>query len=616
MKALREPLQPARLYRDEHGTPSSLQYGDIYHARSGAIDQARHVFLRGNRLPDRWRGQASFTVCEAGFGLGNNFLALWQLWRSAPQAPRRLHVLSFEAHPFTRDDLARALAHHEGELREMADALVHSWPPLVPGLHRLEFDGGRVTLTLCLGKVEYLSRQVEARVDAFFLDGFSPERNPAMWSRELFGQLVRLANREATAATWCSAGHVRRNLAAAGFLVSREPGSGGKLHMSTAVLRPGLGRIAPADAPGEAFVVGGGFAAAGVAHSLALRGHSVSVFDPAFSAGHAGTHEGHLLAAMTPVLSRDDNHMARLSRAGVLLAGLRWRQLQHVWERCGSLLHVDPGEEGDWKKALDAWCYPDDWASWCDASEASLRCGISLPYGGIWLAHGAKVRPARLVRSLLAHEGIRPVARRVASLREVAGGWQAVDAQGRILHEAPVAVLASGADTPGLLESAMPDVHFPKLQGLQRMGGQVGYFRAGNVPDTRAIVAGNGYWLPQDASIHVGGSTYDFDCDLSAPTDSGFASVASKVAALLNTDAAALVNARAEPGGWAGWRAAVSDHLPVIGPARPGSSLWVACAYGSRGLSWMTLAGEMLAASLAGEPQPVERDLLRALRVR
>lgn len=80
-------------------------FGDVYHPEWGALEQARRVFLHGNDLPRRWQGKGSFTVCETGFGLGNNFVALWQAWRDDPQRSARLHVLSFEAHPFTRPDM-------------------------------------------------------------------------------------------------------------------------------------------------------------------------------------------------------------------------------------------------------------------------------------------------------------------------------------------------------------------------------------------------------------------------------------------------------------------------------------------------------------------------------
>lgn len=616
VKARREPLQPAVLSFDGQGVPSSAMYGDAYHARAGALEQARHVFLHGNGLPGRWAGRDAFTVCETGFGLGSNFLALWQAWRASPDRPHRLHMLSFEAHPFAQGDLRTALQGHTGELRDLADALIAAWPCLLPGLHRLEFEGGRITLTLAFGSVEHLAQQVEASVDAFFLDGFSPLRNPAMWSRRLFGQMVRIANEGATAATWCSAGQVRRDLSAAGFLVSRVPGFGGKRHLSVAVLRPGLGRPLPRVSRDAVIVVGGGLAGAGVAHSLALRGHAVKVIDPAFGRAAAGSHEGHRNAAMTPALSRDDNPMSRLSRAGILAGRLRWRDIPGVLEPCGSLMRIATDDTALWQRALQAWRFPPEWAEWCPAEDTEARVGLPLQDGGVWLGAGALLRPARLIPSLLAHPRIDILAERVAGLRRQPDGWRVVRADGSMLAEAPRVVVAIGADTPALLATAMSLTSLPKLAGIQRMGGQVAHFKAGGVPATHAIVAGAGYWLPQDDGVHVGGSTYTFDEPASVPTAEGFAEVAQKVAALLDLEPERLKDARAEPDGWAGWRAAVSDHLPVIGPVDAEASMWLACAYGSRGLSWMTLAGECMAAQLAAEPQIAERELLRAIRPR
>src|SRR5690606_6810965 len=144
-------------------------------------------------------------------------------------------------------------------------------------------------------------------------------------------------------------------------------------------------------------------------------------------------------------------------------------------------------------------------------------------------------------------------------------GWQALDEYGRVLQEAPVAAVAMGGDTPDMLLRALPETRFRKLAGLQRMGGQVGYFRGSGLPPTQVIVAGNGYWLPQDSGIHVGGSTYDFDSPVSVPSEQGFTAISHKVSRLLDVDVGLLLKARAVPDGWAGWRAAVSDHLPLIG---------------------------------------------------
>jgi len=169
------PLVPAKVDVDADGRLVSAVHGDVYHSPSGALGQAEHVFLGGNGLPQRWRGRASFTVCETGFGLGLNFLALWKAWRDDPQRPAALHFVSMEAHPFSRDNFAALLARHAPEpLAGLGRALAAQWPALLPGLHRLEFEHGAVTLTLGFGDAQVLAPRLGARVDAFFLDGFAP----------------------------------------------------------------------------------------------------------------------------------------------------------------------------------------------------------------------------------------------------------------------------------------------------------------------------------------------------------------------------------------------------------------------------------------------------------
>src|SRR5690625_2429385 len=124
------------------------------------------------------------TICETGFGLGNNFLTTWRRWKQDEQRSAKLHFVSFEAHPLYRADLKRLLQSTAPELQPLAQALLEQWPDLLPGLHRLEFEQGAVTLTLIFGRIEKTAAQVEVHADAFFLDGFSPRLNPAMWSQD------------------------------------------------------------------------------------------------------------------------------------------------------------------------------------------------------------------------------------------------------------------------------------------------------------------------------------------------------------------------------------------------------------------------------------------------
>jgi tRNA 5-methylaminomethyl-2-thiouridine biosynthesis bifunctional protein len=223
-------LQPAQLTLDANGTPMSMAYGDVYHSAAGGQAQARHVFLAGNQLPERWRKREHFCVVETGFGLGLNFLTTWQAWQGDPQACTTLHFVSFEKHPFTAADLRRA---HAGwpEFAPLSAELLSVWPAAVAGEHRLELAGGRIVLRLVFGDASEALPRTAATADAFYLDGFSPALNPELWSPEVCRALARLAVPGATLATWSVAGSVRRALAQAGFRVEKRPGFAGKRQM-------------------------------------------------------------------------------------------------------------------------------------------------------------------------------------------------------------------------------------------------------------------------------------------------------------------------------------------------------------------------------------------------
>jgi len=239
---LREPpplpaLLPARLLRDAEGTPVSELYGDIYHSASGGEAQARHVFLAGNGLPQRWQDRRQFTILETGFGLGLNFLVTYAAWQADPQRCATLHFISLEKHPFTVGDLALAHAAWP-QFAEFTAELQRQWPPLVAGEHRLELAAGRIVLRLifgdaadCLPGLRAGATATTTAIDAFYLDGFSPARNPELWSPALCLDLARLAAADARIATWSVAGSVRRALAEAGFVVRKAPGFGSKRQM-------------------------------------------------------------------------------------------------------------------------------------------------------------------------------------------------------------------------------------------------------------------------------------------------------------------------------------------------------------------------------------------------
>jgi len=222
-------VEPARLHFKE-GTPYSEAFGDVYHSEAGGPAQARFVFLQGNEVQKRWAGRERFVILETGFGLGLNFLATWQAWRGSPGEMRgKLHYVAVEKHPFSLQDL-RTLHQRYPEFEREAAALHSIWPPLVPGGHRAELDGGKVVLTVFFSDIKIV-RDLRLAADAFYLDGFAPSKNPDMWSPALMRSLSRLAAPGATAATWSVAAPVRHALEVAGWEVDKRQGFGHKREM-------------------------------------------------------------------------------------------------------------------------------------------------------------------------------------------------------------------------------------------------------------------------------------------------------------------------------------------------------------------------------------------------
>ncbi|SAK87850.1 5-methylaminomethyl-2-thiouridine methyltransferase [Caballeronia ptereochthonis] len=233
---MHEPLASAPLVFRDDGTPYSPRHDDIYHSAAGALAQAHHVFLNGNGLPERWRGKARFSVLETGFGMGINFLATWAAWRDDVQRAASIEFVSIEKHPFSADDLRRAHATiiDDETIVPLADALASAWPPLVPGVHRLEFDAGAVTLKVAFGDATDLLPRLSRsgmRADAIYLDGFAPAKNPDMWTPAIFASLADIASEDATFATYTSAGDVKRALLQNGFEYRKVTGFGGKRAM-------------------------------------------------------------------------------------------------------------------------------------------------------------------------------------------------------------------------------------------------------------------------------------------------------------------------------------------------------------------------------------------------
>jgi tRNA 5-methylaminomethyl-2-thiouridine biosynthesis bifunctional protein len=592
----------AVLERNAGGVPFSSEFADIYHPAEGGLAQARYVFLEGNEVAMRWGGRDRFVILETGFGLGLNFLAAWHAWRAGASRPRRLHFVSVEHRPLTREDLAAALAPFD-ELQSLARALLEAWPPPFAGFHRLHFDGGNVVLTLLLGDASDMLPRLTAAADALFLDGFAPARNPAIWSPEVVRELRRLAAPGATLATWTVAGGVRSALAGAGFTVDKRPGFGGKREMLVGRL-PATGD-APVGRERHALVVGAGLAGTLVAERLAARDWQVDLVEARADRSVAA------VGLLRPVVNLRDAVNAQASRAAFFFALQHLRALQEdgfalQWKRCGVLqLAQDAAEADRFEAIVRSQGYPPSFLQFVGAGDAGQLARRVVRGPGWWFPEGAWVSPRSLLAASLARAGGRVsfrTGRAVARLEREGHLWRALDANDRVIAESAIVVVANAADAGRLLPQSR--------MTLGSVRGQLTYLppSAGRVLDI--IVSGTGYVAPLLDGGHAVGATYQHEDDDPAVRGADHQDNLARAEAMLPGFTVGLEAARL--GGWTGHRTTVPDRLPVFG-ATELDGVHAATALGSRGLLWAPLGAELLASRLDGEPLPLSRDLAGAL---
>ncbi len=241
-------MAPAAASASAEGVPWSARFDDPYRSVDSGLAEVEHVFIAGNRLAARFavlRPGDAFAIGETGFGTGLNFLAAWRCFDAAAPPGAVLEFRSVERWPLAGDELRAALAPWP-ELAEPAAALAAAWPPVAAGGGEAAFAGGRIRLQLLVDDAAAaLSRLDTSSIDAWFLDGFAPTKNPAMWSGEVAAQVARASRPGASLATYTAAGWVRRNLAQAGFDVRRQAGFGRKRQMSVGTRRAANEACAP-----------------------------------------------------------------------------------------------------------------------------------------------------------------------------------------------------------------------------------------------------------------------------------------------------------------------------------------------------------------------------------
>lgn len=667
-------IDHAQLQWDEDGQPLSSVFGDVYFSRANGLEETRHVFLHHNQLSERWQQLHSgehFTIAETGFGSGLNFLAAWQLWLTTAPASAQLHFVSVEKFPLTKTDLQRALSLWP-ELGELSAQLIEAYPVFVgTGFHRLSFMDGRIKLTLIIedaatGFAQLLATPHPAfasqcaKVDAWFLDGFAPSKNPQMWSDALFNRIRQLSHKSTTAATFSAAGIVKQGLKSAGFSIQKVPGFGRKREMIKACMEqepaidyqdslqarsyspypvPWTIDAAAADSlytEKHAIIIGGGLAGCTSARALAERGWNITLIErhAALAQEASGNPQGVLYAKLSPKNEAQAEFNLHALQFAQQFYRSRW---SHIGEQCGvlQLAHCE-SEQQLHDQLREKFSAADELVQFVDAAQATNIAGVRLHHSALYFPKAGWINPRKLCESLTNHPAIRVVTDCAAlTLEHTDNHWQI---NGRSELRAPMVIIANASDA----KSFALTQHLP----IKSIRGQITYLPQTSISSSlNTLVCSEGYIGPTINGQHCTGATFNLkDTDTEVRVEDhriNLERLRIPLPELLDAwekpdseEKIALENLQ----GRVAFRCTLPDYLPLIGAVpheermtddfaslrknaraaihKTGSyhqGLFINIGHGSRGLAYTPLCAELLAAHINQEVLPLPRELANAL---
>lgn len=554
------------------GTPASDQFGDIYFSVEGGLEETQQVYLKACALPVRWDvTRGFFTIAELGFGTGLNFLATWKLWDEKSHNTERLHFISVEKYPLDKAELKKALEFWP-VLKPWSKQLVQQWPGRVKGTHRLEF--GKVTLTLIHDDVKRALLRQSFQADAWFLDGFSPARNPDMWSSDVLGRVGELSAGGARVGTFTAAGSVRTALKDAGFDVKKVEGFGRKRHRIEAIM-PNKTQTSRQEI--RPVIIGAGIAGASLVRSFMKRGIMPIVID----AGTGTAASGNPAAIIKPRLDRQDKPDARFFLSSYLYA-------LNVYNREGAVLHegvfhaaINEALKSRFQALVKQSPLPADQMMWQHG-----------PFNteGLYFPKALIIDPIKTLSKLM--QGVKPIKTKVKDIQKIDDVWHVMGRDEQVITKATHVICAMGA--------GVRDFSIFQDLGLRFSRGQLTWVEP-NALDKP--ISYGGYAIPMQNGLLIGATHDRLDGkDIYEPRAEDDEKNIEAFEKISKVTAKTLP----QPS-----RVSVRVNTPQTWPVRYnfGDDLWGISGLGSRGFVSAPLLSEAIVSEISGEPSPIETDL-------
>lgn len=599
----------------------SAEFDDVYFSKEDGLAETHYVFLRGNHLPAAWgdpdAARPDFRIFETGFGTGLNVLAAAKLFAETAKEEQTLDIVSVEKFPLTPEQIRTALAPWAAQLEPFLGRLLAQYPLRITGVHPIDL-APQIRLTLYIGDANDILPDCPTQrpIDAWFLDGFAPAKNPQMWTQTLFDNMARLSHSTTTLATFTAAGFVRRGLAQAGFVVEKTDGYGRKRDM--VVGRAGES-FAPRPTPasgGKTAIIGGGMAGLAVLSHLRRAGVDACLFEaaPALAQGASGNPLGLVNPKLTAQPHPHSLYYAS-AYAAFLREAARLDQSGHDigLARCGSLhLQTDADKARRFEGYLANLGWHGDHIALYDAAQASDIAGISLPCPALHYPDSVALSPAALCCAYAAeHESAIRTGAPVLDIRKTADGWRVIGADGVTMCDAEHVVIANAAAAicfEGLRGTALHEARLQTVRGqISRVAAQP------RLAALKAALCFGGYLSPYAAGLdgHVLGASFkhwDESLDLKNEDDAeNIQRIEEAIPGLI--DPASVTSLRV------GMRAASKDRFPIVGRDSGLSGLHFTIAHGSHGLISSALAARMICADISGRFAPSYQSVTDKLSI-
>ena len=576
----------------KNNTLFSEEFDDLYSSAKGAVAECNHVFIKGNNLNERFENlgeNSKFYIGEIGFGIGINFLTTCKSWLDHTKQNQVLEFYSFDKYLFRLSDF-KTLNVSCPDLKEYISELERNYPRNIQGAQKISLFGGRIILNLIIGEIDNTQEYIKLmdKVDAWYFDGFSPSKNPDLWSIKLFKCIHKSCHENTTFSTYTSSGLVKNNLTESGFNHSRAMGFSDKRHMLKGTVDTQLKKNTSNT---KVAVIGSGIAGCVLSYTLAKKGIEVDLYEKSDSiCSGASSHE---LLVTYPRLSAHDTAFGSFTLHSYIFATNFYKQLKtDTWKKTGVIiLNHDAATEKRQSSLLEKRADGEIYR-YIDPDEASELSGIDIKLNGLIYEDAGYILPEEMCKFLIESPKINIFTS--SHIESIKKNREVFNLNiGKKKFEYQNVCVCAGSETANIVD----------IDGISIKRGQVTHIESlDNVSRIKLPICAKGYISPRVNNIHLVGSSYSDSEDTDLSEEEHLYNL-NNLKLVIDEEMNVIT-------GQTGHRAVSKDHMPVVGMK---DGIYINTCHGSRASVTAPISAEIIASMIVDEAPPLMGRELESL---